>query len=118
MLNITFLPQNVEVLVEEGMTVLKAAAVAGVSIDGNCAGKGTCGKCKVRIMAGDLSYCTDPNRKLSEAGKTAGYRLACSPFFSDGMGGGILGAKKTAARKKKVDPVPGGVQEKKAGAKK
>lgn len=114
MLNITFLPQNVEVLVEEGMTVLKAAAVAGVSIDGNCAGKGTCGKCKVRIMAGDLSYCTDPNRKLSEAEKTAGYRLACSHFVSDGMVVEISEAETTAARKKKLIRLPEGFQKKTA----
>ena len=75
MAKITFLPQNAEVSVREGISVLQAAAAAGISIDGNCAGKKTCGKCKVKIKQGDLSYCVDPNEKLSAVDRAAGYRL-------------------------------------------
>ncbi len=46
---ITFTPQNKEIEVENGTNLLKAADQAGLYIEGDCAGKGTCGKCRVRI---------------------------------------------------------------------
>ena len=110
MAKITFLPQNAEVSVREGISVLQAAAAAGISIDGNCAGKKTCGKCKVKIKQGDLSYCVDPNEKLSAVDRAAGYRLACCHRVSDGMVIEIPEAETTADRKKKLIRLPEGFQ--------
>ena len=50
-MKVTFLPQGKTVEIEAGKTILEAAAKAGVDIDGNCGGKGTCGKCKVKIAS-------------------------------------------------------------------
>jgi len=47
----TFLPDNKEVSIPEGTTVLKAALLAGIDIASPCGGKGTCGKCAVVILA-------------------------------------------------------------------
>ncbi len=49
-LNLRFLPTNTEVSVKPGTTVMEAAAEAGVEIEGPCGGKGTCGKCRVKVV--------------------------------------------------------------------
>jgi len=46
---VTFLPGRVEILVETGTTIREAAIEAGVELEGPCGGKGTCGKCRVRL---------------------------------------------------------------------
>lgn len=53
---VIFLPDNTEIQVEEGMTVLQAAGNAGVELDGPCGGNGTCGKCRVRILSEKGTY--------------------------------------------------------------
>lgn len=42
-----------------------------------CNGKGNCGKCKVRIIEGDLKISEFDKRLLSESELNKGYRLAC-----------------------------------------
>lgn len=41
-----------EAEVPEGYSVLQAAAAAGAPVEGNCGGNGTCGRCKVKFLAG------------------------------------------------------------------
>ena len=74
---ITFLPQNVITHAPEGTTVFNAANWAGLAIDSTCGGRGTCGKCKVRLLQGANSI-TDADRKyLTGAELTDGWRLSC-----------------------------------------
>lgn len=47
---ITFLPDNIQMEVPVGMSIMAAAAEAGVEVEGPCGGKGTCGKCRVKIL--------------------------------------------------------------------
>lgn len=47
---VVFLPGHTEMEVEAGKNILQAAGAAGVELDGPCGGKGTCGKCRVRVM--------------------------------------------------------------------
>jgi uncharacterized 2Fe-2S/4Fe-4S cluster protein (DUF4445 family) len=59
---------------------MEAAQALGVDISTLCAGKGTCGKCKIRVMgdAGDTLERTESELKhLSEDEVQAGIRLAC-----------------------------------------
>jgi uncharacterized 2Fe-2S/4Fe-4S cluster protein (DUF4445 family) len=59
---------------------MEAAQALGVDISTLCAGKGTCGKCKIRVMgdAGERLQRTDTELKhLSEDEVQAGIRLAC-----------------------------------------
>jgi len=59
---------------------MEAAQTLGVDISTLCAGKGTCGKCKIRVMgeAGESLQRTDTELKhLSEDEVKAGIRLAC-----------------------------------------
>jgi len=74
---VTFLPQNIITHAPEGTTVFNAANWAGLAIDSTCGGRGTCGKCKVRMLAGANSI-TDADRKfLTPAELAAGWRLSC-----------------------------------------
>lgn len=46
---VTFMPMNYVVKVEDGITVLKAEHLAGITQKAQCGGHGKCGKCKVWI---------------------------------------------------------------------
>ena len=75
--SVTFLPQNIITHAPEGTTVFNAANWAGLPIDSTCGGRGTCGKCKVRLLSG-LDGVSDADHKyLSTAELEAGWRLSC-----------------------------------------
>ncbi len=75
---VKFIPQNKEIEVNAGTNLLKAADQAGLYIEGDCAGKGTCGKCRVRIMEGNSGEPTAAESKhLSPSELEAGWTLAC-----------------------------------------
>jgi uncharacterized 2Fe-2S/4Fe-4S cluster protein (DUF4445 family) len=77
-MKIRFLPKGLEYTFETGKSVLKLAAEAGAAIDGNCAGNGTCGKCKVKVISGNDEKISREEKLLLSAGEIrAGYRLAC-----------------------------------------
>ncbi len=49
-----------------------------VELETSCGGKGQCGKCKVRVLAGDCSPLTDEEKYILTAEELAlGTRLAC-----------------------------------------
>jgi uncharacterized 2Fe-2S/4Fe-4S cluster protein (DUF4445 family) len=63
--------------VPPGMTIFNAANWAGLAIDSTCGAKGTCGKCKVRILSGH-EHATAADRKVFTEGDIAdGWRLSC-----------------------------------------
>ena len=76
---VRFLPNGIAVTVPVGMTIADAAERAGVSIPHSCGGKGTCGKCRVRVTEmSNISPPSDTEKKaLSSADMSAGIRLAC-----------------------------------------
>ena len=62
----------------EGGTLLDAARSLGVDLASVCGGAGTCGRCKVQLIAGSLTDVTAGERhSLSERELSQGYRLAC-----------------------------------------
>jgi uncharacterized 2Fe-2S/4Fe-4S cluster protein (DUF4445 family) len=70
--------------VEHGTGLGEAVAITGLPLEQPCAGRGTCGKCRVLIEREDatsiqpLSGLDEVERRLlSPAEQTAGYRLAC-----------------------------------------
>ncbi|MCL4396714.1 MAG: ASKHA domain-containing protein, partial [Chloroflexi bacterium] len=74
---VTFLPQKIVTHAPEGTTVFNAANWAGLAIDSTCGGRGTCGKCKVKMLEGADSS-TDADRKYLSADEIAGgWRLSC-----------------------------------------
>jgi uncharacterized 2Fe-2S/4Fe-4S cluster protein (DUF4445 family) len=74
---VTFLPQNLLTHAPEGTTVFNAANWAGLAIDSTCGGRGTCGKCKVRLLQGANSITEADRRYLSSHELAEGWRLSC-----------------------------------------
>src|SRR3990172_9257211 len=92
---VTFLPQNLVTHAPEGTTIFNAANWTGLAIDSTCGGRGTCGKCKVRLRQGgggsfSFSFSLSDgvteadHRFLSEAELADGWRLSCrAPLHAD-----------------------------------
>lgn len=58
---IRFLPEDVSVSVEAGTSLLEAAILAGLHPDAPCGGKGSCGKCTVKLENGErVRSCQTP----------------------------------------------------------
>lgn len=74
---VTFQPSGRSVYAIGGTTVLEAAAYAGLVLQTPCGGSSTCGKCRVRIMAG-LTDTTSAGHHLDAAELADGWRLACT----------------------------------------
>ncbi len=72
---ITFQPSGQTVTVDSGSSLLDCARLAGVEIDAPCGGKGSCGKCMVRITAGQVE--SDSLGALPAESVAAGHVLAC-----------------------------------------
>ncbi|MBQ7703500.1 MAG: DUF4445 domain-containing protein, partial [Firmicutes bacterium] len=90
--SVTFMPMNIEYKGKDYSTVLECAAKAGVNIDGNCGGKGTCLKCRVHVRYKD-------GREKDV--------LACATKPEDGMVVTVPEVETTAKRKKKLVKLPG-----------
>ena len=72
-----FLPDGTEVRVPSGTPVFDAASWNGIAIDSTCGGHGTCKKCKVRVVSGDLPVDSIDPRAFSPDELRDGWRLAC-----------------------------------------
>ncbi len=76
---IVFQPSNRTGNVQEGKTVLEAARELGVEIESLCGGLRSCGKCKIRLIEGNLSpFTKEEGELIREVERTGGYRLACA----------------------------------------
>jgi uncharacterized 2Fe-2S/4Fe-4S cluster protein (DUF4445 family) len=72
-----FLPDGAEVRVPSGTPVFDAASWNGIAIDSTCGGHGTCKKCKVRIVSGDVPVGAIDPRAFTTDELRDGWRLAC-----------------------------------------
>jgi uncharacterized 2Fe-2S/4Fe-4S cluster protein (DUF4445 family) len=72
-----FLPDGGEVRVPSGTPIFDAASWNGIAIDSTCGGHGTCKKCKVRIVSGDMPLSSVDPRAFTTEELRAGWRLAC-----------------------------------------
>ena len=59
-----------------GDNLLELARRANVVIDAPCSGNGSCGKCRIKLIEGQLD--TIPSRHISEAEFAQGWRLSCN----------------------------------------
>ncbi|MBN1850994.1 MAG: DUF4445 domain-containing protein [Deltaproteobacteria bacterium] len=79
--HIAFQPLGLRARFPEGQSILECARNAGVDLVSVCGGNGTCGKCKVQIVSGDVSEPTQRETDvLTESGINKGYRMACQTF--------------------------------------
>lgn len=84
MVAVTFRVNGSDVVIHttEGDNLLDVARRANVAIDAPCSGNGACGKCKVKLVSGELI--SPMTRHISEAEYAEGWRLSCvSKVVSD-----------------------------------
>jgi uncharacterized 2Fe-2S/4Fe-4S cluster protein (DUF4445 family) len=75
---VDFEPIGKRVVVAPGSTLIDAARQAGIGLASVCGGEGTCGRCRVSIMSGQVSPPVDADRRfLSQIELSSGQRLAC-----------------------------------------
>jgi uncharacterized 2Fe-2S/4Fe-4S cluster protein (DUF4445 family) len=72
-----FRPEGGEVRVPAGTSIFDAASWNGIAIDSTCGGHGTCKKCKVRVLDGEVEVSNVDARAFTPDELRAGWRLAC-----------------------------------------
>ena len=83
---VKFVPYNKLIDLQTGTNLLSAADQSGIYLEGDCAGKGTCGKCRVRIIEGETGTPTEAEKKhLSQSEIDAGWVLACQRQVSGNL---------------------------------
>ncbi len=85
-LQVTYLPSGTVAHVPEGTTLFNAAHWAGLPIESTCAGRGTCGKCKVRVVTTAPEPTPADHRHLTQAEVADGWRLSCQHGISEDAG--------------------------------
>ena len=78
---ITFKPSDITIDVPAGTDLLQAARQAGVDIDAPCGGKGTCGKCLVKVVSGNLGT---GGGSVLDKDDQPGIVQACTTVVGDG----------------------------------
>ena len=66
----------VQIECNAGDNLLELARRANVAIDAPCSGNGSCGKCRVQLIEGELE--TIKSRHITDEEYEAGWRLSCN----------------------------------------
>jgi uncharacterized 2Fe-2S/4Fe-4S cluster protein (DUF4445 family) len=75
--HLRFEPDATDVRVPAGTSIFDAASWNGIAIDSTCGGHGTCKKCKVRVIDGDVPVSPVDPRAFGADELREGWRLAC-----------------------------------------
>jgi len=84
-LEVTYLPFDRVTRVPPGTTLFSAAHWIGLPIDSTCGGRGTCGKCKVRVLGTAPEVTTADHRQLRQDEIDDGWRLSCQARIYEDM---------------------------------
>ena len=76
-IRVTFQPRETSTRVPPGTTLFHAAAWIGQPIESTCGGRGTCGKCRVKILSGPAPVSVADQHHLDAAQIEEGWRLSC-----------------------------------------
>jgi len=71
------MPSGHEFFVEGNNSILEAGLSAGLALDYGCS-NGNCGKCKAKLISGEVKKIRQHDYVITEAEKNQGYILACS----------------------------------------
>ncbi len=74
---VTVLPEEKEIFVIPGTSILEAAASANIVMEAPCGGKGLCGKCKIKIIEGQMSASPTEEKVLGKEAVSSGFRMSC-----------------------------------------
>ena len=74
-------PIGLTLTIDEGENLLEGLVRAQIDIPTDCAGRGTCGKCLVRLGSGELTAPTERElKRIPEKLRAEGWRLACQAY--------------------------------------
>ena len=74
-------PIGLTLTIDEEQNLLEGLVRAQIDIPTDCAGRGTCGKCLVRLGSGELTAPTERElKRIPEKLRNEGWRLACQAF--------------------------------------
>ena len=79
--DITYEPHEKSTRVPEGTSLFSGAHWIGLPIESSCGGRGTCGKCKVKIT-GEAEVTDADHRELKQTEIDQGWRLSCKQLVS------------------------------------
>jgi uncharacterized 2Fe-2S/4Fe-4S cluster protein (DUF4445 family) len=82
---IKFLPEDKEIEVNDGLSIMEAAQAAGIYINNLCGGNGVCGKCRVQVANSRIHADIHSISFLSKGEITEGYALACQTKIDSDM---------------------------------
>jgi len=68
---------GLEIEVKPGASLFEAVRKAGLAIDSDCVGKGTCGQCRVRFLESVPPPKAEDEALLASQDVKNGWRLAC-----------------------------------------
>ncbi|HHE72257.1 MAG TPA: 2Fe-2S iron-sulfur cluster binding domain-containing protein, partial [Chloroflexi bacterium] len=101
---IDFEPVGRRVQVTESVSILQAAQDGGVGLAAVCGGVGTCGRCRVQVLSGQVSPPTPAELGLLDADElAAGYRLACQTEVRSDLKVHVPPASLTAPQRLQVE---------------
>lgn len=80
-IQVTIMPEGLTVEVDKGATLLDASNAAGITLKTSCGGQGTCGRCCVKVLDGNVQ---GGNGNMSKSKREEGYILACTATVEDG----------------------------------
>jgi len=83
-IEVTYLPSGKTVRVPGGTTLFNAAHWAGLPIESTCGGRGTCGKCGVKVLEGEAELSLADYRHLADK-LDDGWRLSCQCPINEPM---------------------------------
>ena len=82
---ITFIPENIKAIVSSGSTIKEAITRANLDFDFPCGGRGTCGKCRIRILDKVINPTQVEIMYLSKEEISEGVHLACQTKIHDNI---------------------------------
>ena len=80
---VSFTPDNKQVVVDRGTTVLAAAISAHIHLNSSCGGDGVCGKCRVIVRKGSVH--AEPSGRISPEERKRGLHLACQTLVESNI---------------------------------
>jgi uncharacterized 2Fe-2S/4Fe-4S cluster protein (DUF4445 family) len=98
-LTVDFEPLGRRARVPSGATLLEAARQAGVGLNAVCGGTGTCGTCRVRLVAGQVTPPTEAERDVV----AEGLRLACQTRVLSDVRVDVPSASITAPQRAQIE---------------
>lgn len=82
---LTFEPGNYVVYIVEGTTIKEAMIIAGLDFNFPCGGRGTCEKCRIKILNKDLPATEKDKKVFGEKELIDRVRLACQAVIHESM---------------------------------